>query len=261
MLNQAIGFGLEGIYIKSFLLPNPFTDDIKKLNNMLDQHHIELIWAWGHPSGFKNGQNILVMQGFKKHALIAKPLGAKVIRICDGGHKTRPNTSEKIYKRALIPLLAQVTDFAIQHDPIIALENHSDLHADEIVDVVETIDSNHFGICLDTANNLRMLEDPWEAAIQKMAPYAKATHTQAFQVNPTTFSFWPSVVYGQGSIPLDKTFQLLHQLNYHDLLAIEIDYLHPRHPSEQDAIRQSLDYLKQLKQSTLDLSLHKQGAA
>lgn len=262
MLQQAIDFGLEGISIESFMFPNPSPEDISKLKHILDNHHLELVWAWGHPSGFENGSNSKVMADFEKHALIAKKLGAKVMRICAGGRKTRPNVTWQEHKNALLPLLQQATDFAVQHDLILAVENHVDFYADELVDLVQSIDSDHFGICLDTANNLRMLEDPWEAIV-KMAPYAKATHIkdiQAFQGDPKTFAFWPSVVSGQGNIPLEKTFQLLQQLNYQGLLALEIDYLHPRYPSEKDAISQSLDYLKQLKQTTIGLS-HKQGVA
>ena len=262
MVQQAIDFGLEGISIESFMFPRPSPDDISKLKHILDTHHLELVWAWGHPSGFENGSNSKVMADFEKHALIAKKLGAKVMRICAGGRKTRPDGSWQEHKNALLPLLQQATDFAVQHDLILALENHVDLYADEMVDLVQSIDSDHFGICLDTANNLRMLEDPWQAIV-KMAPYAKATHIkdiQAFQGDPKTFAFWPSVVSGQGNIPLEKTFQLLQQLNYQGLLALEIDYLHPRYPSEHDAILQSLDYLKQLKRTTIG-SFHKQGAA
>ena len=262
MLQQAIDFGLEGISIESFMLPDPTAKDIDRLNNILDTHHLELVWAWGHPSGFESGHNSEAIQDFEKHALIAKQLGAKVMRICAGGRKTRPDSSWHEHKAMLLPFLQQATEFALQHNVILALENHVDLYADEMVDLVQTIDSNHFGICLVTANNLRMLEDPWEA-IQKMATYAKATHIkdiQAFQGDPKTFAFWPSVVSGQGNIPLEKTFQLLHQLNYQGLLALEIDYLHPRYPSEFDAIQDSLNYLKQLKHNTLTSTL-KQGVA
>lgn len=262
MLEQTINLGLQGISIESFMLPHPTQHDIQRLRQTLNTHHLEIVWAWGHPSGLENGKNPDALHDLKKHVLIAEQLGAKVMRICAGGRKTRPNISWQAHKALLLPLLQQATEFARQHHLVLALENHVDLYADEMVDLVETIDSDYFGICLDTANNLRMLEDPW-LAIQKMAPYAKATHIkdiQAFQGDPKSFAFWPSVVSGQGLIPLEKTFQLLHQLNYQGLLALEIDYLHPRYPSEFDAIQQSLDYLKQLKHNTLHSSL-KQGVA
>lgn len=253
-LEQAIQFQIEGISIESFMLPDPTEDDILKLRQILSAQQLELIWAWGHPSGFESGQNAQALVDFQKHAKIAQALGAKTMRICAGGRKSRPQGTWQNHKKSLLPLLEKATDFAIQHQLTLALENHVDLLADEIVDLVKTIDSPHFGICLDTANNLRMLEDPWQA-IEKMAPYAKATHikdVQAFQGDPKTFAFWPSVVSGQGLIPLEKTFHLLNQLNYQGLLALEIDYLHPQYTSEYDAFSQSLNYLKNLKQSVLN---------
>lgn len=261
-IHEAISFGIDGISIESFMLPNPNDNDICKLNNILDTHHIELVWAWGHPAGFGNGQHPEAFDDFKKHVIIVKKLGAKVMRICAGGRKTRPQCSWKDHKNALLPILKQAAAFAEQHELILAVENHVDLYADEIVDLVKSIDSHYFGICLDTANNLRMLEDPW-LAIQKMAPYAKATHIKditAYQGNPKSFSFWPSVISGQCIIPLDQTFQLLNQLNYQGLLALEIDYLHPRYPSTKQAIQHSLDYLKNLKNSLQPIH-NKQGDA
>lgn len=245
-IHESIGFGIDGISIESFMPPNPNDDEIYKLNNILDTHHIELVWVWGHPSGFSNGQHPKAFDDFKKHVIIAKKLGAKVMRICAGGRKTRPQCSCKDNKNALLPILKQATAFAEQHELILAIENHVDLYADESMDLVKSIDSHYFGICLDTANNLRMLEDPW-LAIQKMAAYAKATHIKditAYQGNPKSFSFWPSVISSQGIISLDQTFQLLNQSNYQGFLALEIDYLHPRYPSTKQVIHHSLDYLK-----------------
>lgn len=172
MLQQAIDFGLEGISIESFMFPNPSSDDIYKLKHILDQHHLELVWAWGHPSGFENGANSKAMIDFEKHVLIARKLGAKVMRICAGGRKTRPNATWQEHKNALLPLLQQATDFAVQHNLILAVENHVDFYADELVDLVQSIGSDYFGICLDTANNLRMLEDPWKL-LSKWRPMPK----------------------------------------------------------------------------------------
>jgi sugar phosphate isomerase/epimerase len=58
---------------------------------------------------------------------------------------------------------------------VLALENHVDLLADELVELFTTIDSPWLGVCLDTANNLRLFEDPLEV-VAKLAPFARATH-------------------------------------------------------------------------------------
>ncbi|MPW44932.1 sugar phosphate isomerase/epimerase family protein [Acinetobacter guerrae] len=253
-IQQCIAFGIEGISIESFMFAESSTQEIQQLKQVLDQHQLELVWAWGHPSGLYSGQKPEMMQDMYKHIKIAQQLGAKVMRICAGGRKTRPKTDWQSHKNALIPLLRQAVIYAEQFNLVLALENHVDFYADEIIDLIQTIDSPYLGICLDTANNLRMLEDPWQA-IEKMLPFAKATHIKdviAYKGDPKTFAFWPSVPAGQGLIPLKKTLQWLAEHDYQGLLALEIDYLHPdymQNGAEQQAIQDSIYYLKQLRTS------------
>lgn len=257
-IEHSITLGIEGISIESFMLPNPSPQDIQQLKHLLTQHQLELVWAWGHPSGLYSGQRPDILNELKQHIDIAQQLGAKVMRICAGGRKTRPVTDWQLHKAALLPLLQDAVVHAKQHNMILALENHMDFYADEIVDLIQSINSPYLGICLDTANNLRMLEDPWQA-IEKILPYAKATHikdVKAFKGDPKTFSFWPSVPSGQGIIPLEKTLKWLAEHDYQGLLALEIDYLHPdylQQGNEFQAIKTSIDYLKQIR-----ASLHQQ---
>jgi len=70
------------------------------------------------------------------------------------------------------------------------------------------IDSS-LGACLDTANNLRMFEDPMDV-VEKLAPYTRAVHLKditAFRGNPRDFGFWPSVPLGRGLIDIARAAQ------------------------------------------------------
>ena len=71
--------------------------------------------------------------------------------------------------------LRELTKVAEDHGIVLALENHIDLTADEMVEVVGSLDSPWLGVCLDTGNNLRLHEDPVVVA-EKLAPFARATH-------------------------------------------------------------------------------------
>jgi sugar phosphate isomerase/epimerase len=129
-----------------------------------------------------------------------------------------------------------------------AMENHIDILADEMVDLMTTIDSPWLGVCLDTANNLRLFEDPVVVA-EKLAPFTRATHVKdltAFRGNPKEFSFWPSVPLGEGVIDLPAIVRTLRRAKYRGLLAFEIDYLHPDYGDEEPAVAKSLKYLRSL---------------
>lgn len=245
VIDEAEAFGVEGISIESFMFENT-PGRLEALRQRLDASGLERVWAWGHPDGLGSGQRPDALEDLYRHIDIARLLGADVMRVCAGGRRTRP-ASWNEHKRGLLPLLEKASQRAEECRLVLAIENHVDLLADELVELLEAIDSPALGVCLDTANNLRMLEDPM-ATIEKLAPYTRATHLKdvtAHRGDPKSFAFWPSVPLGQGVIDIPRILQLLREHDYRGLLALEIDYLHPRYPGEAQAIAASLDYLRQ----------------
>jgi sugar phosphate isomerase/epimerase len=204
-LDRAKAHGVAGVSLESCFLPD---DDasIDKLREGLDARGLERVWAWGHPSGLQSGKAPPdVAQDLVKHLGVARRVGARVMRICGGGRRTRPDRWDE-HKRGLVAQLRPLVDEAQAHGVVMAIENHIDLLADEMVDLIETIGSPWLGVCYDTANNLRMLEDPVVVA-RKLAPYARATHVKdvtAQKGDPKTFAFWPSVPLGRGLIDLRR---------------------------------------------------------
>ena len=245
-LDRAKALGARGVSLESCYLP---TDDKfqSQLRARLDELGFERVWAWGHPRGLCSGTNADAAGDLVKHLSIAQTLGAKVMRIVGGSRQTRPSTWD-VHKRqltsALLPLIAAAENLGV----VLAMENHIDLLADEMVELMSTINSPWLGVCLDTGNNLRMFEDPLVVA-EKLAPWARATHIKDLFVlpgNPREFSFWPSVPLGQGLVDIGKVIGFLRQAKYEGLLAIEIDFLHPDFGNEDDAVAQSVQYLKSL---------------
>jgi len=246
-LDKAHALGVSGVSIESCFIVNPSEEDLKELTTQLRTLELECVWAWGHPGGLRSGDAPEQVSDLKRHTEIAAEVGAKVMRICCGGRRTRPS-DWATHKARLTPLLLEAAAHARAHDVVLAIENHIDFLADELVELVDSIDSPWLGVCLDTANNLRMLEDPG-AAIEKLAPYARATHVKDIAAkggNPRDFSFWPSVPLGQGLIDIPRAFSDLRKHGYTGLLALEIDYLHPAYESDEKAISDSIDYMRSL---------------
>ncbi|MGE4482260.1 sugar phosphate isomerase/epimerase family protein [Acidocella sp.] len=248
-LERAKALGVAGVSLESCFLPGMSLAAAVDLRETLDRFGFERIWAWGHPSGLCSGAAPERLHDLKDHVEIAARLGAKVMRICCGSRHTRPPEWPS-HKAALLPLLRDAAAHAQRFGVVLAIENHIDLLADELVELIEEINSPWLGVCLDTANNLRLLEDPLQAAL-KLAPYARATHVKDVRAragNPHDFSFWPSVPLGQGVIDLPAIFAALRGHGYDGLLALEIDYLDPAHENDEQAIIESLDYMRGLLQ-------------
>ena len=239
--------GAGGVSLESCFFPDFEMPVLEGVRRKLDDLQMARVWAWGHPRGLESGRNAEALADLVRHIGIAKTLSARVMRICAGGRGTPPEKWSD-HKSALMPLLLRATEEAARQDIVLAVENHIDLLADQMLEIVETIGSPHFKICLDTANNLRLFEDPLEVA-RKLVPHAAATHVKditAFRGDPKKMEFWPSVPAGQGLIPLPAIVTFLRDAGYDGLLALEIDYLHPRYKDEETALKDGLAYLKTL---------------
>ena len=246
-LDIAKAHGVDGVSLECCFLPD---DDaaIDALREALAARRLTPVWAWGHPSGLQSGKAPPeVAQNLVRHLGIARRVGASVMRICGGGRRTRPERWDE-HKQGLVAQLRPLVDAAEAHGVVMAIENHIDLLADEMVELIETIASPWLGVCFDTANNLRMLEDPVVVA-RKLAPYARATHVKdviAQKGDPKTFAFWPSVPLGRGLVDLPEILACLANEKYDGLLALEIDYLAPAFAAEGEdaAVSSSLAYLR-----------------
>jgi sugar phosphate isomerase/epimerase len=245
-LRRARRLGVQGVSLESCFLPE---DDefLGRLRAALDEAGLERVWAWGHPDGLRSGSDQAAAKDLLRHIGIAQRLGAKVMRIAAGSRRTRPERWA-VHKRQLLRMLSPLARAAADHGVVLAVENHIDLLADEMLDLLTTIDSPALGVCLDTANNIRLFEDPLKVAAA-LAPWARATHVKdvcAWRGDPKDFFFWPSVPLGEGLIDIAAVVGLLRRAKYRGLLAIEVDFLHPEYADEDRAVAKSVKYLRAL---------------
>jgi 3-oxoisoapionate decarboxylase len=248
-LQRAHDYKVDGVSLECCFFTQFDDDFIAQLRDALDRYGLERIWAWGHPNGLGSGTSVEAAEDLVRHLAIARRLGATTMRICGGGRRTRPE-SWPAHKAKLAPMLNGLVDAAERHGVVLAIENHLDLLADEMVELISTINSPWLGVCLDTGNNLRLFEDPL-SVVKKLAPFARATHIKDLGAqrgkDPKDFAFWPSVPLGEGLVDMPAVIALLRGAGYGGLLALEIDYLHPAFgEDEEPAIARSLDYLRSL---------------
>ncbi len=86
----------------------------------------------------------------------------------------------------------------------LAVENHKDWTAQELAALVKAKSSEYLGVCLDTGNNIALLDDPMEA-IETLAPYTLATHFKDMALQPYPDGFQLSEVpLGEGIVNLKR---------------------------------------------------------
>jgi sugar phosphate isomerase/epimerase len=107
----------------------------------------------------------------------------------------------------------------------IALENHADLTADELLAMIDAVGDDVMGVTLDTGNLTMRLDDPLPAA-ERLAPRTLTTHIKDSVLAFTPRGLcWQARPVGSGIVPIADILGLLHKANPSINLSIE---LHPR---------------------------------
>jgi sugar phosphate isomerase/epimerase len=186
----------------------------------------------------------------QKGIRICKKLGSTVLRSVLGFKRFDPTTSIADELEIGRNNIASSVPALERSGVRLAIENHGDVTSDELVDIVEQIDSPNVGICLDVGNSLCVLEDPWAAA-ERMIPFAFTTHFKDYTITGTPSGCTiTGVPLGEGVLPLLDLYRLIQEQGIVDRLILEIP-VEPGHGQkhslerEEEAIRRSIAFCRE----------------
>jgi len=107
--------------------------------------------------------------------------------------------------------LALAGPIAEKHGVKLAVENHKDLQAEELVDLIKKIGRASVGVCVDTGNNLALLETS-EKVAATLAPYALSSHIKDMGVEEYADGFLlAEVPLGRGILDLPMILATLRR--------------------------------------------------
>jgi len=109
-----------------------------------------------------------------------------------------------------------------RHGVRLAVENHKDWLAPELVDMLRRLSSEWIGACVDTGNSIALLEDPY-AVVEALAPFAASTHIKDMGVQEYADGFLLSEVpLGEGFLDLARIIGVLLRANPRVTLNLEM---------------------------------------
>lgn len=149
------------------------------------------------------------VQLVKNWIRVAEKLGATVMRIFAGRKVPAGYTFDQTLEW-MIPDIKECVEHGRKHGVIVGLQNHNDFTktADEIIRIVEAVNSEWFGVMLDVGS-LRQ-SDPYEQ-IAKLLPFA------------VSWQLKENVWYGEKEVPIDlkKVRAIIDKGGYRGFLPIE----------------------------------------
>jgi sugar phosphate isomerase/epimerase len=207
------------------------------------------VYAWGHPDGLEGGTNRQAYDDMLASIERAKDIGADVMRVVGSSLMFRHQPHEPQLER-LTRMFSDAIKVAEQYNIRLAVENHIDFTAEEMLRLTTGVNSSYLGVNFDTGNFVRLLDDPIKG-MEKLAKYVYATHIKDLKtqkgVAADEWYFFSSTPVGDGIVDNLQLARLLANVGYQGFLAVEIDFLHPEYRGDEDeAVAKSIRELKKI---------------
>ncbi len=173
--------------------------------------------AWGMfvEGSIRLPQNKAEVERFTAEVRTAKECGAAVLRtVLLGGRRYETFETVAAFRQWAERAWQSLTlaePVVAKHDVRLAVENHKDYQAGDLLSILKRLGSRHVGACVDTGNNIALLEDPL-ATVATLAPAAFAVHLKDMAVAEYEDGFLLSEVpFGEGFLDLKKIVALVRQ--------------------------------------------------
>lgn len=248
-LDRAKDLEVDGVSLESCFFPSLDRNYLADIKGILDNYKFDRVYAWGHPDGLEGGSNRQAYDDMLASIERAKAIGADVMRVVGSSLMFRHQPHEPQLER-LTRMFSDAIKVAEQYNIRLAVENHIDFTAEEILRLITGVNSSCLGVNFDTGNFVRLLDDPIKG-MEKLAKHVYATHIKDLKpqkgVAADEWYFFSSTPVGDGIVDNLQLARLLANVDYQGFLAVEIDFLHPDYRGdEDDAVARSICELKKI---------------
>ena len=163
---------------------------------------------------------------FERIVKTAKEAGAVCLRAaCLGGRRYETFSSLDEWKRFVADSrakIARAVPILEKHRMRLGIENHKDWTTDEMVALLKEHSSEYLGACIDTGNNMALLDDPMEV-VERLAPYAVSTHIKDMAVDEYPEGFLLSEMpLGEGMLDMKRVANTILKARPRTKLTLEM---------------------------------------
>lgn len=205
---------------------------------------VPFMFSWGHPYGLEFGSSPEAEHDAMRWIEASARVGASQMRIVIAHPALREALWNRVNRQRSIDALRRLCDAAASVDVRLAIENHADLTAVELREVIDDVGSPDLGVCFDIANALRVGDDPEEAA-GVLAPLVIAMHVKDVDCSDS----WgvtgpPSAPLGAGSLPLSSVMDTVLAANPSLWLLVELAHLVDAPMDEEEWVTRDIAWIR-----------------
>ena len=208
MMEHCHSIGAGGVQVMVKDWDSAFAARVSKVREKLGMYLEGSIWL---------PKTVAEIEAFERDVAGAKAAGATVIRtVCLNGRRYETFHSGQefeAFRKNAIASLRLAEPVVRKHQVKLAVENHKDWRASELIDILKQVDSEWVGVTLDFGNSISLMEDPMEV-VRTLAPRAFSTHVKDMGVLEYEEGFLLSEVpLGHGALDLPGIVDICRKHN------------------------------------------------
>jgi sugar phosphate isomerase/epimerase len=164
--------------------------------------------------------------GFERTVAAARQAGARCLRCaCLGSRRYEAFQTLAAWQEHVTESKAAI-DRALRiverEKMPLAIENHKDWTVEELAAIMKAKSSQYLGVCLDTGNNIALLDDPMQL-IETLAPYAISTHIKDMAVESYADGFLLSEMpLGEGMLDMPRVIAMIRKARPETRMTLEM---------------------------------------
>lgn len=254
LMDNAVKWGLDGLHITGCDLESKDDNRLREVKEAAETRGLYLEYNFSLDEEFDPRLTDTIAQGIS----ITEKIGADLAKLSLDIRRPRPLYGSCFHPQVMRQL-CDVYDDVLATVPLLektgiklALENHTETFADEILWLIHQIDHPLVGVCVDTVNSMGVLENP-ETAVKKLAPYAFSNHFCDHKLDRDQFGIrFHGVALGDGDIDCFKTYKTIRDNSPTDRITFEIEWdmgedaLEVAREKEMDACIRSIKYAREV---------------
>lgn len=247
VLRHARELAVDELYLETCYLPAPASIDRALL---ADAGPVAVRFSWGHPwpdgshHGLDGGRSPAAEVDLGHWIAAAARRAQPIMRITLGSPASRGDEPASVLVDRLVEPVRRVADEAARLDVTLGIENHGDLTARELRELIERADRPNLGVTLDNVNLIRLGDGMLEGT------RILAGLTQMVQLkdhlagDPTVWGGPVCTALGEGVAPLDEVLGILGEAGFDGAVCVELASLGPGQVDELGMIARSVDWLR-----------------
>ncbi|GAB4262833.1 MAG: hypothetical protein Kow0092_13360 [Deferrisomatales bacterium] len=254
LMDWAVAHGLDGLHLTAVDCESTDPERLARIRREARDRGLYLEYNFSLDEEFDPRLNHTLEEGIA----VAEALGSDIGKVSLDIRRPRPLAASRHHPQVMAQLekiaedLHRVAGRAEAAGVRLALENHTETFASEILWLVDQVNHPMVGACVDTVNAVMVLEDPM-AAIEALAPRAFTNHFCDHRIDRDEYGCrFHGVACGDGDIDLKRAYEILRDRSSMERINIEVEWDHgcdgpeEARRKEMEAVERSIRYCREV---------------